>query len=581
MLFESVSYTGDLPFELSFLNVGEESKHCHKEIEILLVLRGVTHYQIYHTDYELNPGDLIIADVEDLHQIHDSSDDILLLSVHVDTGQFAQLYPNIRYMFFVCEECMEGPAGNRQLLQSKLTLLKHHIAKMAFDYTREEKDMPLLIEEVNELVSILVNHFQGFFMEDYQYKTSQENMSPDDLHRLSRITRYIMLNYNKKITLDDVSEMEHLSSYYASHLIKKTLGFNFQNFVNAIRLEFAEKLLVFSNMTLMQISQECGFSSPNYFNKCFSAWHGKTPAQYRKDYVPCERSFKNRFTEEEALTLLSPYLNISKRSRQLPQRTAVTPDFGGDDFEDFWENYAPRIVIDSLEAALKLGYYRDKIQRIRPAAFILDENLTRRNKDLEKSLEDMLAPFGIPLTSQRIVIKEDLMTASDAASAFDRILSAGNSRLFLSGKKHSLFTPEGLETPVYSVYDYFADLENPKIHIGEDHILVTSESSMSVLLFNTSPHTTFDVSLSAENLPDNAFLLRREITEQESCYAILDDLGNPETIPPLLQKRIDQCGKGKIHFSKLEDNDNRDMDFIIYHNTVIILEIHPAATSAV
>ena len=131
---------------------------------------------------------------------------------------------------------------------------------MAFDYTREEKDMPLLIEEVNELVSILVNHFQGFFMEDYQYKTSQENMSPDDLHRLSRITRYIMLNYNKKITLDDVSEMEHLSSYYASHLIKKTLGFNFQNFVNAIRLEFAEKLLVFSSagshrlITLINVS---------------------------------------------------------------------------------------------------------------------------------------------------------------------------------------------------------------------------------------------------------------------------------------------------------------------------------------
>lgn len=64
MLFESISYRDNLPFEISFLNVAGESKHCHRELEIILVLRGVTHYQIYHTDYELNTGDLIIADAD-------------------------------------------------------------------------------------------------------------------------------------------------------------------------------------------------------------------------------------------------------------------------------------------------------------------------------------------------------------------------------------------------------------------------------------------------------------------------------------------------------------------------------------
>ena len=166
MLFEPVSFQGSLPFELTFLNIGEESKHCHKEIEILLVLRGTTHYQIYHTDYQLDPGDLIIADVEDLHQIHHSSEDILILSIHVDTSRFEQLYPNIRYMFFVCEECMEGPSGNRQLLQSKLKLLKQHIAKMAFDSIQEEEDSSLLTEDVNGLVSILDKHFLA---EIYRY----------------------------------------------------------------------------------------------------------------------------------------------------------------------------------------------------------------------------------------------------------------------------------------------------------------------------------------------------------------------------------------------------------------------------
>ena len=259
MLFERVPYLGELPFSVSFTNVLQEDKHCHKGIEIALVLRGVANYRIYHMDYELNPGDLIIADAEDLHQFHDSSPDALVLLVHVDTQRFERRYPDIRYMFFVCEECMEGPAGDKQLLQSKLAVLKHRLAKLAYDASSEEADASLLTADVNSLVSILVNHFQGFFMEDYQYKTSRENISAIDLQRLSRITRHILQNYSQKITLEEVARLEHLNAYYISHLIKNTFGFNFQNFVNAIRLELAEKQLVFSNLTLTQISEGCGF----------------------------------------------------------------------------------------------------------------------------------------------------------------------------------------------------------------------------------------------------------------------------------------------------------------------------------
>ncbi|WP_269477998.1 helix-turn-helix domain-containing protein [Hominibacterium faecale] len=573
MLLESVSYMGELPFELSFLNVAEESKHCHKEIEILLVLRGMTHYQIYHTDYELSPGDLIIADVEDLHQIHGSTDDILMLSIHVDTGRFEHLYPNIRYMFFVCEECMEGPAGNRQLLESKLTRLKGHIAKLAMDYTKKDKDMPLLMDEISELVSILVNHFQGFFMEDYQYKTSQEDMSPDDLQRLSRITRYIMLNYKEKITLDDVSNMEHLSSYYVSHLIKKTLGFNFQNFVNAIRLEYAEKLLVFTNMTLMQISEECGFSSPNYFNKCFSAWHGKTPAQYRKAYHPCERSFKAPFTQEEALSLVAPFLNVIKRNYEPPARITVEPDFEKGKFVDFWEICAPRIVVDSLESALNLGYYWETLQRLRPAAFILDENLTRRNKDLEKSLRELLAPLNIPLFADQIIREEDLIAASNTASAFEQILCAGHSRVRLMGDQDALFTAGGLKTPAFQVYDYFSQLAGPQFFNADTHILIKCRDARAILLFNTDSTTVLDINFVLTRIPDQDYLVRREFSQRENCYSVLGDLeAQEQALPPLLIDRINQSFDGKVHFFRL-DKDLQEDDFLIDHNTAVVLEI--------
>lgn len=567
MLFEPVSYRGSLPFELTFLNIGEESKHCHREIEILLVLRGITHYQIYHTDYELNPGDLIIADVEDLHQIHGSSEDILLLSIHVDTGRFEHLYPNIRYMFFVCEECMEGPSGNRQLLQSKLKLLKQHIAKMAFDYMQEEPQEALLMEDVNGLVSILVEHFQGFFMEDFQYKTSQEDLSPEDLQRLCRITRFIMLNYREKITLDDIARMEHLSTYYLSHLIKENLGFNFQNFVNGIRLEFAEKLLVFSNMTLMQISQECGFSSPNYFNKCFSAWHGKTPSQYRKAYTPSDRTFRNDFTRQEAFELLSPYLHIIKEEAA-PRLLRLEPDFEAMPFEAFYPAFRPSIIIDSVEGTLTAAALGRKLADIRPASFFLDDPVVRKNRDLERSLQGAPGFPAVPVLPAQAPSKESLPKCHTLAEAFSCILSKGSIKnLFLTGDTCALFSPQGLEAPLYTALRFFAALQKPKIAAWENYALVKSGQALYILLYNPQAQS-LNVEISPQKLPAGCMIYCRETAAGDNCYSVLETLGQPETISPLLAARIKWQAEGTSHFVRPQE-----LVFTLAEGAAVILEI--------
>ncbi|MCI9597832.1 MAG: AraC family transcriptional regulator [Firmicutes bacterium] len=568
MLFESISYQDQLPFELSFLNVAEESKHCHQEIEILLVLRGVTHYQIYHTDYELNPGDLIIADAEDLHQIHDSSEDILLLAIHVDTGGFEHLYPDIRYMFFVCEECMEGPSANKQLLQSKLALLKHAIARLAYDYMRENKDRSLLMSEINELISILVHHFQGFFMEDYQYKISQEDMSPDDLQRLCRITRFIMLHYDQKITLDDVSKMEHLSSFYLSHLIKENLGFNFQNFVNVIRLEFAEKRLVFTNDTLTRISQDCGFSSLNYFNKCFSAWYGKTPAQYRKAYIPKERSFQNPFTQEEALALLTPYLNVSTGETQLPKNVSLVLNFNDEGFWDFWETRAPRILLESVEDVLALSTCVTVLGRLRPSCFVLSETLAGLQETLFPILETVIGPLNVPLLVKPIPCSRE-SRASDLVSVFRQVLEQSPLSLRLLRKSNALFTKNGLETPLYQVLCFFSDFEKPQVRISENLVLVKDEHVMAALFFNEEP-APLNICLSAESLPKDARILRREIEASQCGRGALEALGQPEQLSPLLKKRIHQSLYGSMNFSILKE----DLNLTVQPNSILILEIY-------
>ena len=573
MLFEQIAYMENLPFELSFLNVGEESRHCHKEVELLLVLRGVTHYRIYHMDYELNPGDLIIADAEDLHQIHDSSEDILLLSVHVDTGRFDLLYPNIRYMFFVCEECMEGPAGNRQLLQSKLAILKQQLAKLAIDYTRAKLDVPLLTREISDVVSTMVTHFQGFYMEDYQYKTSPQDLRPEDLQRLCRVTRYIMLHYREKIALDDIAAMEHLSPYYMSHLIREHLGFNFQNFVNAIRLEFAEKQLVFTNKTLTQISQDCGFSSPNYFNKCFSAWHGETPSQYRKNYVPCERSYKTPFTKEDALSLLEPYLYVSGAEKKRPHSLTVETGFEADGFLSFQEVFAPIVVIDSAESALSLGFCQKKLQQIRPASFLLTESFTRKNRALAAAVTQRLTAMGFSIACEQKNLEVCSIPKSYPAAIFQQILEEKHRCFLLWGKESSLFLAGDFPSPICDFYSFFRELEDPLVQVNKNYILIKSPSDRLLIFYNPDPDTSLHIHLPAGILPEHTALFQWEFSSREDVLSTLRQTVPADRISSFLSQKIKQQGTGPMRVSLPNKKHAPVADFSIPPGTVVVFDI--------
>jgi len=47
------------------------------------------------------------------------------------------------------------------------------------------------------------------------------------------------------------------------------------------RLQMAERLLNETNLTLQEISIECGFNSVNYFSRRFGKKYGISPGNYR------------------------------------------------------------------------------------------------------------------------------------------------------------------------------------------------------------------------------------------------------------------------------------------------------------
>jgi AraC-like DNA-binding protein len=574
ILNETIDYKHNLPFSANFINVCEEPVHCHREIEILLLLRGFSHYKIYHMDYDLQPGDIIISDVEDLHRIHDSSPDVLMLQLHIDTKKFEEIYPNISSTYFVCED----PGmfhRNDPALKGKQLLLKHQLAKLALDSKGSPNDFVMQIDNINNVIATLIRHFRGFYMEDFQYRVGRDHVSDVDLDRMSRITSYLLTHYDKKVTLEDVAVLEHLNPYYVSHLIKNTLGIPFQNFINGIRLEFAEKSLLFSDLSLTQVAENCGFSSLNYFNKCFHAWYGFTPSQYRKAITKAVRSTGCPFTFEEALDLTGKFLTPVAAIKKL----TLTPSLNFNPAAPLTEagipirpeTLRPRILIRTPEDLLGLGFLRERILAIKPAVFLVNQRL------LTPMAYGVLHTYGVPVEAIHASAESDFsLTIRNTAIALaqiigqeDKSVSFGPVPLFGGG--NALFLQEGLATPLYTGYQVLANLRGDFLMVSAQVLLSQADNESTLILYNPDSRAILNVHLQTKNLPEQFVLMKKQIPEDNNCYSILEALEHPTLLPAEVVREIDQSHLGLPHFLMVERESSPVLDFMIYPQHVTLL----------
>jgi len=109
-----------------------------------------------------------------------------------------------------------------------------------------------------------------------------ENRMNDDI--VNKIYTYLLNNFRKRITLDDIAEIVHmrvttLCSYYKRHTLKSII-----ETLNEIRLNHACKLLVNTRLDINQIAYESGFRNIANFNRQFLKLKKISPKHYRKIY---------------------------------------------------------------------------------------------------------------------------------------------------------------------------------------------------------------------------------------------------------------------------------------------------------
>lgn len=278
---EYINYPFDLPIKISYLNIKNYPTHWHNSIEIIYVLKGSLHIKIDTDSFTLNEREVEIINSDESHEIQ-GMDDNKVLIFNIDPFFFEKYYKDINNIFFYTnsndDEDQNGPEYEE---------LKTILSQMLCEYVQKLEDYD---EEIEELLITLLYHL----VNNFHYLTHEKEElkeKTDQLARYHRISKYIYNNYNNNITLQEIAKKEFLSPHYLSHEIKYATGYSFTDLINLTRIEESIKLLLDSDMSISEISDEIGFSHVRYFNKNFKYYYGCTPLQYRKKYATTEKEY--------------------------------------------------------------------------------------------------------------------------------------------------------------------------------------------------------------------------------------------------------------------------------------------------
>lgn len=98
---------------------------------------------------------------------------------------------------------------------------------------------------------------------------------------IERARNHIREHISDKLTLESVSSAINISPSYLSRIFSAFAGRTFCEYIRDERIALACKLLGTSNLSIDEVSERCGFSTPNYFSTVFKKCTGQAPAAYR------------------------------------------------------------------------------------------------------------------------------------------------------------------------------------------------------------------------------------------------------------------------------------------------------------
>ena len=113
----------------------------------------------------------------------------------------------------------------------------------------------------------------------------EPDTAPDD--PIQDALLYLRMHFRENPPLNQLAEIAHYSTCHFCATFHKKTGMTYTQYLNLLKTEYAEKLLLSTDLSITDVSCESGFSSHATFLRVFREKNGQSPSLYRKTHSLC------------------------------------------------------------------------------------------------------------------------------------------------------------------------------------------------------------------------------------------------------------------------------------------------------
>ena len=126
----------------------------------------------------------------------------------------------------------------------------------------------------------LVAHLMQFYTS--KKNQVQDNHIPPEDAKIKQAKDYIHAHLNEKLSLEEIAATIGMSQYHFCRVFKETTGLTAWQYVIKKRIELAKRLLKIPQLSIVEISDRLGYSTPAQFTNFFRKHMGISPSKYRQ-----------------------------------------------------------------------------------------------------------------------------------------------------------------------------------------------------------------------------------------------------------------------------------------------------------
>ena len=244
--------------------------HWHNVFEIDYVAKGELSWQTPDNTYLVSAGEVNFLNSGILHTCSAIGSTpceyyTLLFDMHFLSGMYNSVYEEKYFLPLIHNNSLPfwhfKPDSLRHLKMTELILRAVELSRKE-PYGYEFK------------IRSLLSDFWLMLLEDTKdIKPTAAPMNSADTERMKLMTQFIKEHCSEKLSL---------STRECTRCFQRCINTSPNVFLTQTRVRMAADMLAETSKSIIEISEDCGFSSPSYFAKVFRDMMGCTPKDYRE-----------------------------------------------------------------------------------------------------------------------------------------------------------------------------------------------------------------------------------------------------------------------------------------------------------